>query len=907
MVSEKAKHALGHHLCKAILPGDSSFTQDDLGQAVDFMLRAATHRSANHSAFALESLTEGRRLLRIAIINDDMPFLVDSIAAAIAAQGLTIDRLVHPVIPVSRDSNGSLLSLGEDAKGVVVQESMIYIETPRIDARQRRTLERQLRSTLADVRAAVSDWPKLQSAMQKDAQAAQLPECEALLSWLNSGMLTQLGHLRRERDGTQSSPLGICRKSTRQVLADSSFERAFAWFDDYDSKDKPQDILVIKANHLSRVHRQVPLDLFIFGVRDQASGKVQSLSVHAGIWTSAALASAPTEVPMLRSDLQSITDSLGFTAGGHASKALAHAFTALPSDLLIGFSKESISRVATTMMSLVDRPRPRLALVHSSLGRHVYAFVWIPRDVLSTDARLKIEHMLSDVEGAAVLDWSVEVEGGALAMLKFVIDVRQASDTLDESALEQQLQDMLRGWAEAVEDHLLRTHEESRAAAIAARYAGALPDSYRGRYDPAEAARDIVKLRELVGDEEPQRGARLYQLEIDPSDWLRLKIYQHPGALDLSESVPALENFGFRVVKMVPHALDHGELGTIHEFTLDFADANEASTLLERSDVIEEAIAEVLNGNDEDDAFNRLVVAAGLTAQETDWLRAIYRYLRQTGMSFTIYTVVDALVGAVPATKAILDQFEAMHNPSFKGRREQAADDARKAFTQALADVSAINDDRLLRLYQAVVSAILRTNAFSPAANEALAFKIDSSLVPGLPKPVPWREIFVYSRRVEGIHLRSGIIARGGLRWSDRRDDFRTEILGLMKAQRVKNAVIVPTGAKGGFYPKLLPSPSKDREAWAAEGQASYETFIRTLLSVTDNLVDGKVVHPQEVVVHDGEDPYFVVAADKGTARFSDVANTIAAEQGFWLGDAFASGGSNGYDHKAMTKSQATT
>jgi glutamate dehydrogenase len=269
-------------------------------------------------------------------------------------------------------------------------------------------------------------------------------------------------------------------------------------------------------------------------------------------------------------------------------------------------------------------------------------------------------------------------------------------------------------------------------------------------------------------------------------------------------------------------------------------------------------------------------------------------------VSYTIYTVVDALVGAPQVTAAMIGLLTARHDPAFAGSRDEAIAAAQGAFTRGLAKVTAINDDRLLRLYRAVIDAVLRTNAFAPAAAEALAFKIDSALVPGLPKPVPWREIFVYSRRVEGIHLRAGAVARGGLRWSDRRDDFRTEVLGLMKAQRVKNAVIVPTGAKGGFYPKHLPSPALDREGWAAEGRASYEVFIRTLLSVTDNIVGGRVVHPQAVEVLDGDDPYFVVAADKGTATFSDIANGIAQSRDFWLDDAFASGGSNGYDHKAM-------
>ncbi len=892
--------ALRSHLKAAILPGDTPLDGPLLDDTAQFVLEAAQTRETKRSALRLETASGERRVLRIAIINDDMPFLVDSIAATIAAQGLSIDRLVHPVLVAKRNAKGELTDLESTRTGEGPRESVIYIETPRVDARQRRELEKALRVTLGDVRAAVDDWDIMQAAMAADAARIEDEEGRALLSWLNSGLLTQLGYVKRARDGSQSDHRGICRKSTREVLAEASFERAFAWFDRGDAKREKRELLVIKANRLSHVHRRVPLDLFIAGVRDEKTGRVESLSIHAGIWTSAALATPASHVPVLRQDLADISGELGFAPGGHASKALVHAFTALPNDLLIGFPQDSIARLATTMMSLVDRPRPRLALITSRLGRHIYAFVWLPRDTLSTQVRLQIEDMLVQAEGTELLDWSLEVEGGTLAMLQFVIDIREAREIPDEVVLESQFQDMLRGWGEAVEKRLAETIEPSRAAALAARFAGALPMEYRGRYDAHEAARDILGLRALTGDHEHERGVRLYRLAKDPAHRLRLKIYQKEGALPLSDAVPALENFGFRVIKEIPVALDQGALGTIHEFTLDMREGTDTGELQDRAETIERAIAEVLNGMAEDDPFNRLVTGTGLAARETNWLRAIYRYLRQTGVSFTIYTVVEALGRAPGVTQAMIDLFIARHDPSFEGDRAEASEAAKAAFTRGLSKVSAINDDRLLRLYRAVIDSVLRTNAFAPAAAEALAFKIDSALVPSLPKPVPWREIFVYSRRVEGIHLRAGAIARGGLRWSDRRDDFRTEILGLMKAQKVKNAVIVPTGAKGGFYPKQLPSPAIDREGWAAEGQASYEVFIRTLLSVTDNIVDGEVVHPECVEVHDGEDPYFVVAADKGTARFSDVANAIAESRDFWLDDAFASGGSNGYDHKAM-------
>ncbi len=887
--------AIRQHLCDAILPGDTPVDGAVLDEAAQFLLDAAKSRTPARSAIKLESDTSERRL-RIAIVNDDMPFLVDSIAATITARGLSIDQLIHPLIGVERDEEGMLAGLAKDGSGKA-RESMIYIETPRVDARQRRDLLAELKVTLGDVRAAVGDWPKMRDAMERDARAIEGSDNEAaaLLDWLNAGMLTQLGHLTRMRDGGDKEALGICRKSARQILADGSFQRAFAWFDE----DRARDLLVIKANRLATVHRRVPLDLFIVPLRE--NGEVIGLSVHAGVWTSAGLTSPPGEVPVLRKALADTNASLGFDPQSHTGKALVHAFTALPHDLLTAFATEDIERLATTMMSLVDRPRPRLVIVRSALERHVFAFVWLPRDYLSTGMRMQIQNLLTQAGGLDLLSWSLEVEGSTLAMLQFLLDSRATQQMPDAAKIERELIDLVKGWEEAVETRLAELVEGTRVSAIATRYASAFPAGYRARYGAAEAALDIIELRAIAaGDNSDARTCRFYRLDRDPSRDLRLKIYHTTGEMPLSDAVPALENFGFRVLAEMPTRLEDRTLGTIHEFTLAPPSGTAIDDVLGRSEAIGAAIAEVLNGQSEDDPFNRLVVATGLSAQHAIWLRAIYRYLRQTGMSFTIYTVVDALQRAPDVTRAIIDLFIARHSPRFDGDREVAIESAINAFQRGLAKVRAINDDRLLRLYRAVIDAILRTNAFAEAAEEALAFKIDASLVPNLPKPVPWREIFVYSRRVEGIHLRSGAVARGGLRWSDRRDDFRTEILGLMKAQKVKNAVIVPSGAKGGFYPKQLPSPALDRDAWAAEGQASYEVFIRTLLSVTDNIVEGKVVHPQGVRVLDGEDPYFVVAADKGTARFSDVANGIAEEAGFWLDDAFASGGSNGYDHKAM-------
>ncbi|MBT0670879.1 NAD-glutamate dehydrogenase [Novosphingobium profundi] len=901
----KLTRALADSIRGGLLPGDGAPDQAWIEDAARFLLAAAQTRPPGEAVVEIASASEERRLVRVALINEDMPFLVDSTAATLASLGLVIDRLAHPIVGVERDAEGRILAIVPDGPDVKGRESMIYIEMPRIDARQRSELQHTLESMLADVRSAVTDWPRMVEALSQDADRVEDREGAALLEWFASGMLTILGHVTRGRDGGHSQRLGICRRGVKSLLSEASYARAFAIFDEQLAQGTLSVPMVIKANRVASVHRRVPLDLFLVPLIED--GAVVAISVHAGLWTSEALAFTPDRIPRLRGMLARLATKLGCDPRSHTGKALAHALTSLPHDLVMGLGEADVERLAGTMTALVDRPRPRLLLATAPLMRHLFAFIWLPRDMVSTQMRQRIQALVEEATNAPALDWSLQVESGNLAMLRYTFDIREGAVEPDEADLDHRLQVLLRGWSEAVEAALAQQLEPARAAAVAGRYADAFPLGYRSEYGPAEAAIDIAHMRKVVvgeagegGRHVGQRDARLYALDQDGAGSLRLKVYQAAGQLPLSDAVPALENFGFRVLAEVPTALEQGRIGTIHDFTLELPLGLDAGKALGLAPMIEDALCGVLNGEGENDPFNRLVPGLGLSKRETNWLRAFYRYLRQGGMHFGIATVVEALLGAPQVTLGIVDLFRALHEPEFEGNRAAAQQVAETAIREGLAGVGAINDDRLLRAYRDLVLAMLRTNAFASHAHVALAFKFDSALVPGLPKPLPWREIFVYSRRVEGIHLRAGPVARGGLRWSDRRDDFRTEILGLMKAQRVKNAVIVPTGAKGGFYPKQLPDPARDRAGWAAEGQASYEIFIATLLSITDNIVEGAVVHPPEVVIRDGEDPYFVVAADKGTAKFSDVANGIAESKDFWLDDAFASGGSNGYDHKAM-------
>ena len=883
--------AIGEALTRGALPGETDGL-DDASRAATagFVAEAAATREPGHATVHLESTSdeEGRRRMRLAVINDDMPFLVDSVAGAVGAHGLDIHRLLHPVVSVRRDGEGRLTAILPDDASGERRESMIYMEIERADARTRRALTDELTAVLADVRAVVTDWPRLQIALREDS--GRLPDGEgaALLRWFGDRHLTLLGQRVELADGKQQGGLGILANPASEVWSAEARAAAIRHFEN--GGEAP---VVLKSDRIATVHRRVPMDLLVLPHR--VDGRIAGVSIHAGLWTSAALRAPSDKVPVLRARLNTLDEKYAFDPNGHAGKALRHALSSLPHDILVAVGAAGLEELALTAMSLADRPRPKLVLVPSALDRHLFAFVWLPRDELSTGRRLAIGAMLEEHADATISSWAIELGDGDLALIRYTLDLRTSVSLPDARALDEKLERMVRGWNPAVEAALTDQVGSGPAARLVLAFGSAFPPSYRNRYPAEEAGRDMVCLRALSDTDD--RGARIYRLEEDDERQLRLKTYRLGGLIPLSDAVPVLEAFGFRVLEENPTPLDGGKLGYIHDYLLELDESFDADALMARADTAEKAIAAVLEGHAENDAFNQLIIAVGLDPQAVVLFRAWFRYLRQTGLSYGLDTVAQALRKAPVVARRIIDLFRALHDPQHAGAKQAKA--AEEAIDAALANVAAIDDDRILRRIRAVVQATLRTNAFSPAAAEALAFKLDSAAIPGLPSPRPWREIWVYSPRVEGIHLRGGPIARGGLRWSDRRDDFRTEILGLMKAQLVKNAVIVPTGAKGGFYPKQLPSPL-NRDAWLAEGTESYRIFIRSLLSVTDNIVENAVVHPEKVVVRDGDDPYFVVAADKGTATFSDVANAIALERKFWLGDAFASGGSQGYDHKAM-------
>jgi len=877
-------------LSESGLPGETAGLEGGgLEDAATFLFQAARMRAANSPAMLIETFpAEGAsRKMRIAVVNDDMPFLVDSIAATLTARRVAIHRILHPVLSVTRDPGGALRALGDD-EPEGTKESLIYLEVDRIEARSRRSLEMELTNVLNSVRRSVGDWGELRAATSKIARDLEGEKGGGLVQWLLERHFTFLGSCSETREGTRELGLGLLRDPLIDLWSPDNRAAAFHWFEV--GGDAP---LVLKSDTISPVHRRVPLEMIVAPLR--AEGAVIGLSIVCGLWTSAALRAEPDQVPLLAERLAALEARHRFAPGGHSSKALRHAVSALPRDVLIGIDDDNLDIIALEAMSLADRPRPKLVVVPDAIKRHLFAFAWLRNEAISKERRAAIIQLLESKTGAVVRFTDLEASDAGLSLLRLVLDVPPRGTVPEPFVLDVAFEAMMRGWEAALEIELAKRVGSSRAIRIMIEWAARLPSSYRDVTDAAGAASDLQRMAALVDDE--GREVRIYRKEGDQPRSLRLKIYRSGAIIPLSNAVPVLENFGFLVLDQQPTRLKGEGDFFVHEFVVEAPNASLAETVLDRSAPIEEAISAVLEGNWESDGFNALMMHACLDRRSVTLLRAWFRYLRQTGATFGLATVASVLERSPDATRLLMQLFDARHDPALA--ESDAEDQADAALDDALGKVTALEDDRIFRLLRAIVLATLRTNTFSCLEGDAFAFKLDSSQVPGLPKPLPWREIWVYSPDVEGIHLRGGPVARGGLRWSDRRDDFRTEILGLMKAQIVKNAVIVPTGAKGGFYPKRLPPPEK-RDAFVAEGTRCYEQFIRALLSVTDNIEGGRLKPPAGVRIRDEADPYLVVAADKGTAKFSDTANAIALGRGFWLGDAFASGGSIGYDHKAM-------
>jgi glutamate dehydrogenase len=923
--------------------------QDVLGAAVSHLdlalerpVGTARVRASTPSADA-DGWTVGHTVVEI--VTDDMPFLVDSVSAELSRLGRAIHLVVHPVLVVRRDATGHLLEVLEAVAPDAllpydcVRESWMHLEVDlEGDPDVLDSLAADLRRVLDDVRDAVEDWPKMAAAARTVAAelaaspppglpADEVAEAQRLLLWLAAGAFTFVGYREYALDvldgedvlrAVQGTGLGILRydpKVADGVVRLSPPVRARA--------REPRVLILTKANSRSTVHRASYLDYV--GVKAfDAEGNVVGERRFLGLLTSDAYTQSATRVPVIDHKVADVLARSGFSPESHSGKDLLTILETYPRDELFQTDVDSLYYTATSVLHLQERRRTRLFLRRDDYGRYMSCLVYVPRDRYTTTMRLRMEAILRERFDGEGVDYTTRVSESVLARLHFVVRVRRGHEIpdVDPQDLEDELVVATRTWDEDLAESLRARFGDEAGARMTSRWGGAFPEAFKEDFPAAVAVDDLAQVWALTGEDGVDRSD---QRRDEP----RTHLYAEPGALDierrfklyrtepisLTRVLPVFGDLGVEVVDERPYELATaaGVAAHVYDFGLRYTTpsgwADATGTVAGQE--FQEAFAAVWSGRAESDGFNALVLGAGLTWRQASVLRALTKYLRQTGTTFSQEYVQACLLANVPVAHLLISLFEARFDPArFAGdpdARTETCDALVEEVGGALDEVVSLDHDRILRALLAVVLATVRTSYYQVDAEghprDHTAFKLDPRELPDLPEPRPVHEVWVYSPRVEGVHLRFGAVARGGLRWSDRREDFRTEILGLVKAQTVKNAVIVPTGAKGGFVAKALPDPS-DREAWLAEGVAAYRTFVSALLDVTDDLEGAGeaavVVPPDRVVRHDGDDTYLVVAADKGTATFSDLANEISASYGYWLGDAFASGGSAGYDHKAM-------
>ncbi|MEG2154550.1 MAG: NAD-glutamate dehydrogenase [Burkholderiaceae bacterium] len=843
----------------------------------------------------------------IEIVNDDMPFLVDSVIMEINRQGLALHGIWHPLFDVERNRSGQLTALSQHGQAERRRESVMVIEVDRIsDPEARERLLAGLTRVLADVRAVVEDWPAMRSQLAAaiDELAAspsrlppdQLDEYRAFLDWLADNHLVLLGYRRHDliEVGTElrlrrvaGSGLGTLRETAATLSVTNLPPQAHV------TARSPEPVIVTKANSRATVHRPGYVD-YIGIKRFDAQGVVIGEHRFLGLLTSSAYAARVAEIPLVRGQVERVLRRMGLVPGSHLAKAAAHILETYPRDELFQIRADELFEILGGILALGERQRLRLFVRRDPYERFVSCLIFVPRDAYSTELRMKFQSLLSAAFEAGASEFDVRLTEEALARIHITVRTTPGRlPAVDVGELESRLAQAARRWNERLREALVNAEGEALAVPWLRRWANGFPAAYREQEPVSVAVADLRKLESL---DEGGVGFALYRPLVPTAGRIGFKLYHADVPVPLSDSLPMLESMGVRALEEHPYPITeaNGAVVWIHDFLLEIAGA-ETIDVETVAPVFEDVFARVFAGELECDGFNRLVLRAGIDAAGIVVLRAYAKYLKQTRFELS-QAFIEATLAAHPRiAHQLVHLFGLRFDPQAADPAAEAAQV--RAIEQALDRVANLNQDRALRQLLALIEATLRTNAWR--GRHFLSLKFDSSRVPGLPDPRPWVEVFVYSIRFEGIHLRGGKVARGGLRWSDRPEDFRTEVLGLVKAQRVKNTVIVPVGSKGGFVLKKAP-PATEREAFLREGVACYQDYLRGLLDITDNWVDGRIVAPERVVRHDDDDPYLVVAADKGTASFSDTANAISAEYGFWLGDAFASGGSAGYDHKAM-------
>ena len=854
----------------------------------------------------------------VEMATDDMPFLVDSVTMALTRRSHGIHLLLHPVVGARRDEQGRMLEVLPPGapEGEGVAESVLHAEIDReTEPAELDALREDLLRTLGQVRATVEDWPPMRARVHElvaelDAspppvEAVEVEEAKALLEWLDDHHFTFLGYREYELVAedrlvaVEGTGLGILRQSGAGSAPSPGFARlpprALAL------ARSPRLLNLTKANSRATVHRPSYLD-YVGVKRFDESGKVVGERRFLGLYTTEAYRASVRDVPLVRRKVETVMARAAFPPAGHNEKALLEILESYPRDELFQISADELFAIAMGILSLGERQRVRLFVRRDEYERYLSCLLFLPRDRFNTDNRLRAQQILSDAFNAESVDFELRLSESVLVRLHFIARTRPgALPDYDVADIEARIVEATRSWVDDLHDALVSEFGEERGNELNHRYGQAFPTAYRADWVARSAVADIQRIEEL-----PEHGnlaVSLYRPIEAPATELRCKLLRSGAAASLSDVLPILQNLGLRVGDERPYEIRPvaGPPAWIYDFGLaQSADgAVDIDAVRER---FSEAFTHVWHGASDDDGMNALVLCTPLTWRQITILRAIARYLRQAGTAFSNTYMEQALLAHPEIAGRLVELFCARFDPA-RGGDTDAAEEIAGVIEEAIDGVESLDEDRILRNFLTVIAATLRTNYFQVGPDREpkpyLSFKLDPSRIPVVPAPRPRFEIFVYSPRTEGVHLRGGKVARGGLRWSDRREDFRTEILGLMKAQMVKNAVIVPVGAKGGFVVKRPPSTG-GRDVLLAEVVACYRMFICGLLDLTDNIVDGRVVPPPAVVRYDEDDTYLVVAADKGTATFSDIANGVAGEYGFWLGDAFASGGSAGYDHKKM-------
>src|SRR4051812_7533162 len=821
----------------------------------------------------------------VEVVTDDMPFLVDSVTAELNRQGFSIHLVVHPQLRVRRDAVGEFLSLaepGDPDAADLSRESWIHVEIDRhTDVSIFAGLQRDLRRVLEDVRAAVEDWTRMR-ARTADAIAElragvpnvvpteEVEETIALLEWIADDNFTFLGYRDYDLSGDDeelvlrsvpATGLGILRDSGLQpeslsfaALAPEARRKAL----------EPSLLTLTKANSRATVHRPAYLD-YIGIKRLDADGVPVGERRFLGLFGMSAYTVSVKSIPVVRRKVAAVIVRAGFPKGSHDAKDLLQILETYPRDELFQISVDDLLAMAMGILGLQERRRVRLFMRRDDYGRFVSCLVYLPRERYTTQVRLRMQAILLRALGGSAIDYSTRYSESVLVRVHFVVRTASAPTEVDVQEVQRQIGAATRSWDDELVDAVNEVYGEEKAGDILRSFGSAFPEAYKEDFDPRAAVADIQRLLKCASPED--LDLFLYKPPGAPDGVRRFKIGRVGPPLSLATLMPNLQDMGVEVTDERPYELElgSGNQAWIYDFGLRHREEDDFEAEGVR-EAFQEAFAAVRAGRMESDGFNALILAAGLTWREVIVLRAYAAYLRQIGTTFSQTYIARALVNNVAIARLLVDLFETRFSPTFGGDR---ADDEKalvQEITRALDDVASLDEDRILRSYLGLLRATVRTNHFQHASY--LSFKLEPKNVPDLPAPRPAYEIFVYSPRVEGVHLRFGPVARGGLRWSDRREDFRTEILGLVKAQMVKNAVIVPVGAKGGFVIKQA----------GLDGVACYSEFVHGLLDLTDNMVDGAVVPPEGMIRHDDDDPYLVVAADKGTASFSDIANGIAAE-----------------------------